>query len=117
MPAYNAGSTLRQTVAEIDRQIVDEIVLVDDESSGQDHGEVASRLNLKVIDAREEPRLRRRTRRPATRAALELGADIVIMLHPDYQYTPRLIPAMAERARVRASSTSRSGRGFSAAAR
>ena len=93
MPAYNAGKTLESTVAEIDRNVVDEIVLVDDESRDNTI-EVASRLNLKVI-THEKNLGYGGNQKTCYRAALELGADIVIMVHPDYQYTPKLIPAMA----------------------
>jgi glycosyltransferase involved in cell wall biosynthesis len=93
MPAYNAGKTLESTVAEIDRTVVDEIVLVDDNSRDNTIA-VANRLNLKVI-AHEKNLGYGGNQKTCYRAALELGADIVIMVHPDYQYTPRLIPAMA----------------------
>ena len=93
MPAYNAGKTLETTVAEIDRTVVDEIVLVDDKSRDNTI-DVASRLNLRVI-THEKNLGYGGNQKTCYRAALELGADIVIMVHPDYQYTPRLIPAMA----------------------
>jgi glycosyltransferase involved in cell wall biosynthesis len=93
MPAYNAGKTLETTVAEVDRSVVDEIVLVDDKSRDNTI-EVASRLNLKVI-THEKNVGYGGNQKTCYRAALELGADIVIMVHPDYQYTPKLIPAMA----------------------
>jgi glycosyltransferase involved in cell wall biosynthesis len=93
MPAYNAERTLESTVAEIDRAVVDEIVLVDDSSRDRTL-EVASRLNLKVI--RHEDNLGYGgNQKTCYRTALDLGADIVVMVHPDYQYTPKLIPAMA----------------------
>jgi glycosyltransferase involved in cell wall biosynthesis len=93
MPAYNAERTLESTVAEIDRAVVDEIVLVDDSSRDRTL-EVASRLNLKVI--RHEDNLGYGgNQKTCYRAALEAGADIVVMLHPDYQYSPRLVTAMA----------------------
>ncbi|MDB5803771.1 MAG: glycosyl transferase family 2 [Betaproteobacteria bacterium] len=93
LPAYNAARTLERTVAEIPMDVVDDIVLVDD-ASGDDTVAIAARLGLHI------------ERHPANlgyggnqktcyRLALSRGADIVIMLHPDYQYSPRLIPAMA----------------------
>src|SRR5437762_328703 len=93
MPAYNAGKTLEQTVAEIDRTIVDEVVLVDD-CSHDNTVEVAKSLGLVVVQ-HEKNRGYGGNQKTCYRTALGLGADIVIMLHPDYQYTPKLIPAMA----------------------
>lgn len=92
MPAYNAGKTLVWTVDEIDRSIVDEIIVVDDCS--QDNTiEVANKLGLKVY--RHEKNLGYGgNQKTCYREALALGADIVVMLHPDYQYTPKLIPSI-----------------------
>ena len=92
MPAYNAEKTLRQTVAEIDRRIADEIVLVDDHSS-DGTVEIAQSLDLHVIQ-HDETLGYGGNQKSFYRKALELGADIVVMIHPDYQYTPRLLPAM-----------------------
>lgn len=93
MPAYNAEKTLRKTYEEIDRTIVDEVVLVDD-CSRDGTVNVARELGLHVV--RHEKNLGYGgNQKSCYRKALELGADIVIMLHPDYQYTPKLIPAMA----------------------
>jgi glycosyltransferase involved in cell wall biosynthesis len=93
MPAYNAGKTLASTVAEIDRSVVDEIILVDDSSRDNTVSE-AERLGLKFI--RHEKNLGYGgNQKTCYRAALESQADIVIMVHPDYQYTPKLVPAMA----------------------
>jgi len=93
MPAYNAGRTLAQTVAEIDREIVDDVVVVDD-ASRDDTVEVARGLGLEAI---VHPRNRGYggNQKTCYAAALSRGADIVVMVHPDYQYSPRLIPAMA----------------------
>ena len=93
MPAYNAGRTLAQTVAEIDRGVVDDIIVVDD-ASRDDTVEVARRLGL---DAIVHPRNRGYggNQKTCYAAALAHGADIVVMVHPDYQYSPLLIPAMA----------------------
>jgi glycosyltransferase involved in cell wall biosynthesis len=92
MPAYNAEKTLRQTVAEINRDVVDEIVLVDDCSKDQTV-RVAKELNLHVV-IHPKNRGYGGNQKSCYRKALDLGADIVVMVHPDYQYTPKLIPAM-----------------------
>lgn len=92
MPAYNASKTLHRTVQEIDRTIVDEIIVVDD-CSVDDTAKVAQELGLRVH--RHEKNLGYGgNQKTCYREALLLGADIVVMLHPDYQYTPKLIPAM-----------------------
>jgi glycosyltransferase involved in cell wall biosynthesis len=95
MPAYNAESTLEQTYNEIPRNIVDEVVIVDDSSS--DHTvEAARRLGIQHVIVHESNRGYGGNQKTCYTKALSLGADIVIMLHPDYQYTPKLIPAMAD---------------------
>ena len=93
MPAYNAEATLALTCREIDRDIVDEVILVDDASHDRTV-EVARVLGLRVL---VHPRNRGYggNQKTCYGEALRLGADIVIMVHPDYQYTPRLIPALA----------------------
>lgn len=93
MPAYNAELTLRQTYQEIDRTIVDEIILVDDGSHDQTL-QVAQELGIRHF-AHDCNRGYGANQKTCYARALELGADIIIMLHPDYQYTPKLIPAMA----------------------
>ena len=92
MPAYNAERTLEQTYQEIDRSIVDEIVLVDD-CSKDGTITLAKSLGIIVI-AHDKNQGYGGNQKTCYRKALELGADIVVMLHPDYQYTPKLIPAM-----------------------
>lgn len=92
MPAYNAEKTLRQTVAEVDRNIVDEIVLVDDYSKDRTI-QIAHELGLHVV-AHDRNRGYGGNQKSCYRKALEMGADIVVMVHPDYQYTPKLIGAM-----------------------
>ena len=92
MPAYNAEKTLRRTYEEIDRAIVDEVVLVDDASS-DNTVRVAEELNLQVV-VHPKNRGYGGNQKTCYRTALDLGADIVVMVHPDYQYTPLLIPAM-----------------------
>ncbi len=93
MPAYNAEQTLRRTYEEIPHRIVDAVVLVDDAS--QDHTvNVAEELGLKTV-VHPQNLGYGGNQKTCYKTALEMGADIVIMLHPDYQYTPRLITAMA----------------------
>jgi glycosyltransferase involved in cell wall biosynthesis len=93
MPAYNAARTLSKTVAEIPRDIVDEILLVDD-ASADETVEVAGDLNLTVF--RHEKNFGYgRNQKTCYREALIRGADIVVMVHPDYQYSPNLIVPMA----------------------
>ena len=93
LPAYNAASTLERTVAEIPREIVDDLLLVDD-ASRDATVEVARRLDLPYV---VHPRNRGYggNQKTCYTEALRRGADIVVMLHPDYQYTPKLIGAMA----------------------
>jgi len=93
MPAYNAEHTVRQTVAEIDRAIADELILVDDKSQDATV-RVARELGLHVIE-HERNRGYGANQKTCYAEALRREADIVIMLHPDYQYSPRLLPAMA----------------------
>lgn len=93
LPAYNAASTLEATYREIP-PIVDEIILVDDASS-DDTVALAEKLGIKHIIRHEKNRGYGGNQKTCYKAALSLGADIIIMLHPDYQYTPKLIPAMA----------------------
>jgi glycosyltransferase involved in cell wall biosynthesis len=93
MPAYNAERTLRQTVAEIDRAVVDDVLLVDDASSDRTV-EVARQLGLQHV-VHPQNRGYGGNQKTCYREALSRGADIVVMLHPDYQYSPRLLPAMA----------------------
>ncbi|MCW5958803.1 MAG: glycosyltransferase family 2 protein [Pyrinomonadaceae bacterium] len=93
MPAYNAAKTLRRTVAEISRDIVDDILLVDD-ASADETVKIAKELELKVYQ-HEENFGYGRNQKTCYREALKLGADIVVMVHPDYQYSPKLIVPMA----------------------
>lgn len=94
LPAYNASKTLEKTFAEIPFNIVDEVVLVDDHSK-DDTIEVAKNLGIKNIIRHDENLGYGGNQKTCYDKALELGADIIIMLHPDYQYTPRLIPAIS----------------------
>ena len=93
MPAYNAEKTLEKTYNEIYQNFVDEIILVDDFSSDSTK-EIAKKLNITTI-LHEKNKGYGANQKSCYRAALKAGADIVIMLHPDYQYTPKLIPAIA----------------------
>jgi glycosyltransferase involved in cell wall biosynthesis len=93
LPAYNAAATLSRTVAELDRGVIDEIVLVDDASTDQTVSR-ARELGLEPI--RHEHNLGYGgNQKTCYRRVLELGADIIVMVHPDYQYSPLLVPAMA----------------------
>jgi glycosyltransferase involved in cell wall biosynthesis len=94
LPAYNAASTLEQTYAEIPHDIVDEVILVDDASKDRTV-EVAKRIGIKRVIVHDKNRGYGGNKKTCYDTALGAGADIVIMLHPDYQYTPKLIPAMA----------------------
>jgi len=93
LPAYNAEVTLSRTVAELDQEVIDEIVLVDDASTDQTVP-LARELGLEPIlhDVNLGYGANQKT---CYRRALELGADIIVMVHPDYQYSPLLVPAMA----------------------
>jgi glycosyltransferase involved in cell wall biosynthesis len=93
LPAYNAEKTLRSTYDEIPRNIVDEIILVDDAS--RDHTvAVAKSIGIQHVLQHEKNRGYGANQKTCYAKALDIGADIVVMLHPDYQYTPKLIPAM-----------------------
>lgn len=94
MPAYNAEKTLEMTYNEIPMDIVDEVILTDDHS-GDNTLEVAKRLGIGEVIRHEQNRGYGANQKTCYNRALELGADIVIMVHPDYQYTPKLIPSIA----------------------
>ena len=93
MPAYNAERTLEKTYNEIPFEIVDEVVLVDDASHDRT-SEISSNIGIHTI-THEKNLGYGGNQKSCYKAALALGADIVIMVHPDYQYTPKLVPAMA----------------------
>ena len=94
LPAYNAELTLRQTYSEIPFDIVDDVVLVDD-ASRDNTSEVGRQIGIKHIIKHEKNKGYGGNQKTCYDKALELNADIVIMLHPDYQYTPKLIHSMA----------------------
>lgn len=92
MPAYNAEKTLKQTYDEIYKDFVDEVILVDDNS--EDNTKLVSKeLNITTI-VHKENKGYGGNQKSCYKASLKAGADIVVMLHPDYQYTPKLIPAI-----------------------
>lgn len=93
MPAYNAAATLERTLAEIDRTVVDEIILVDD-CSRDNTAQLSRRLGLHTL-VHEQNRGYGGNQKTCYAEALRLGADVVVMLHPDYQYTPKLLTPMA----------------------
>ncbi|MBI5484305.1 MAG: glycosyltransferase family 2 protein [Deltaproteobacteria bacterium] len=93
MPAYNAEKTLRQTYAELPHEYVDAVLLVDDASS-DNTARVAEELGIRTIIHPVNGGYGA-NQKTCYRAALELGADIIVMVHPDYQYSPRLVTAMA----------------------
>ncbi len=93
MPAYNAARTLEKTYHEIPFDLVDDIILVDD-FSRDDTVTVAKTLGIKHVFRHEENKGYGGNQKTCYREALRLGADIVVMMHPDYQYTPKLIPSM-----------------------
>jgi glycosyltransferase involved in cell wall biosynthesis len=93
LPAYNASKTLRQTFNEIPQDIVDDVLLTDDASS-DDTVEMARSLGIYTLQ-HDRNRGYGGNQKTCYAAALARGADIVVMLHPDYQYTPKLVPAMA----------------------
>jgi len=94
MPAYNAAATLEHTYREIPHDIVDEVILVDDKSSDSTI-RVAGQLGIEHIIVHERNTGYGGNQKSCYRAALDMGADVVIMLHPDYQYTPKLLVSMA----------------------
>ena len=93
MPAYNADKTLIKTYNEIPKEVVDNIILTDDASTDRTV-EIAKKLNLKLL-IHDKNKGYGANQKTCYKVALEAGADIVIMLHADYQYSPKLIPAIA----------------------
>lgn len=93
MPAYNAERTLEQTFKEIPFDLVDEVVLVDD-ASRDNTTELAKQIGIRHVIKHDKNKGYGGNQKTCYKKALELEADIVIMLHPDYQYTPKLLTAM-----------------------
>ncbi len=94
LPAYNAALTLKQTYNEIPFDVVDEVVLVDDKSFDET-ARLASQIGIKHVIQHNENKGYGGNQKTCYDKALELGGDIIIMLHPDYQYTPKLIHSMS----------------------
>lgn len=93
LPAYNAGKTLQKTFEEIPFDIVDEVILTDDFSNDETI-QVAKKIGIKHIISHDSNKGYGANQKSCYQKAFELNADIIVMLHPDYQYTPKLIPAM-----------------------
>jgi glycosyltransferase involved in cell wall biosynthesis len=93
LPAYNAAKTLPRTFSEIPFDLVDEVILCDDHSR-DNTAEVARQLGIRHVLVHEKNKGYGGNQKTLYNKALEIGGDIVIMLHPDYQYTPKLIPSM-----------------------
>lgn len=93
LPAYNAGKTLLRTFSEIPMDVVDSVILVDD-CSGDDTFDVAERIGIPYVIRHGKNKGYGANQKTCYDKALEIGADIVVMLHPDYQYTPKLITSM-----------------------
>jgi len=94
MPAYNAEKTLETTFREIPFALVDDVIVVDDASSDKT-SEVAKKIGIKHVIKHEKNKGYGGNQKTCYNTALSLGADIVVMVHPDYQYTPKLIPSMS----------------------
>ena len=94
MPAYNAAKTLKQTYHELPHDVVDEVVLVDDHSNDET-AELAHSIGINHVIVHDQNLGYGGNQKTCYSYALNLGADIVIMVHPDYQYTPKLCTAMA----------------------
>lgn len=93
MPAYNAAQTLKKTLDEIEKSLVDEVVLVDDHSK-DNTAELAKELGIEHVIRHDKNKGYGGNQKTCYNKALEIGGDIIIMVHPDYQYTPLLVPAM-----------------------
>jgi glycosyltransferase involved in cell wall biosynthesis len=95
LPAYNAEKTLQKTVEEIPFHIVDTVILTDDYSQDKTV-EIAKKIGIDFVIEHQKNKGYGANQKTCYKKALELNADIIVMLHPDYQYTPKLIPAMCE---------------------
>lgn len=94
LPAYNAAATLKKTYQEIPFDLVDEVILCDD-ASRDNTAQIAQEIGIQHVIVHNQNKGYGGNQKSLYNKALELGGDIVIMVHPDYQYTPLLIPAMA----------------------
>lgn len=95
MPAYNAAQTLQKTYDEVMAQEIVDLVIVVDDGSSDETVAIAGSLPNTIVHAHQKNKGYGANQKSCYRLALEQGAQIIIMVHPDYQYTPRLIPAMA----------------------
>ena len=95
MPAYNAATTLQRTYDEVVAQKIVDLVIVVDDASSDETTKVAATLPNTVVHTHEKNKGYGANQKTCYRLAIEQGGDIIIMVHPDYQYTPKLIPAMA----------------------
>ncbi|MEY2546951.1 MAG: hypothetical protein QOG48_2068 [Verrucomicrobiota bacterium] len=95
MPAYNAAKTLRRTYDEVMEQGIVDLVIIVDDASHDETATIARTLPNVQVDVHPENRGYGANQKTCYRLALAAGADIVVMIHPDYQYTPQLLPAMA----------------------
>jgi glycosyltransferase involved in cell wall biosynthesis len=94
MPAYNAARTLRRTYDEVMEQEIVDLVIVVDDASHDETVQIARTLERVQVEVHPKNRGYGGNQKTCYRLALAAGADVIIMIHPDYQYTPRLIPAM-----------------------
>ena len=94
LPAFNAGNTLEMTYLEMPFNVVDEVILVDDGST-DDTIDIAQRLGIEHVVVHDRNRGYGGNQKSCYDKALELGGDVIVMVHPDYQYTPKLITSMS----------------------
>ncbi|MGB9498754.1 MAG: glycosyltransferase family 2 protein [Dissulfuribacterales bacterium] len=95
MPAYNAATTLQRTYDEVAAQKIVDLVIIVDDASSDETTKIAATLPNSLVYTHEKNKGYGANQKTCYRLALEQGGDIIIMVHPDYQYTPKLIPAMA----------------------
>jgi glycosyltransferase involved in cell wall biosynthesis len=95
MPAYNAAQTLRMTYDEVMAQEIVDVVIVVDDGSSDETVSIARKLPNTIVHEHNRNKGYGGNQKSCYRLALEAGGDIIVMVHPDYQYTPKLIPAMA----------------------
>ena len=95
MPAYNAATTLKRTYDEVMAQKIVDLVIVVDDASSDETTKIAGTLPNTLVHTHQQNKGYGANQKTCYKLALEQGGDIIIMVHPDYQYTPKLIPAMA----------------------